>query len=548
MSSARTFREEPAAIVPQFDARIAVIDSEIKALEAQKNELEEEAMPHHRRLKACNDVLAPIRRVPFDIIREIARLTVPRNPSATTKKSPLSLCHVSSAWRRAALSLPELWTSLYVPLFDILSFKRYTLRVVEWFARANGQPCSLYLHFHFASPHEDTAKEAHRIFLQGIRSSIGLIRHLAISADNISDALPSFEKAEWVFERLETLELFSSVGSDYGWILDDRQPDSDVVVPPMDLFKTATKLRSVTIEGGFIQTRGAQKLLPWSQLTAVALTEWLRVDDWAEIMESCPQMQRGYFHVAATWMPTISQPKHVLTHLEELRLRVLYCSPSIIELVDAYDLPKLRVLSLEHDGDEDSMEWDLSHPPPANEIPAFKTLETLSFSDVWQETAPLYVLEMLAEGTNLRKIEINDIVASDVYQALFKAMSFHQANPVLPRLSTLHLTAKKKVTDWAVFVEMVRSRCFDVPLDWQTLKELEVIIEQSFRSRERKIIPAIRLLKEALKSCEDAGLAMRIGDNRDFRLRRANSGALILNGWRPWFSFTGWDYSEQICR
>ncbi|KAJ3500649.1 hypothetical protein NLJ89_g9703 [Agrocybe chaxingu] len=168
---------------------------------------------------------------------------------------------------------PELWTTLYAPLFGILSFKRYTLRVVEWLARANGQPC-----------------------------------------DSIFDVLPSFEKAEWVFERLETLELFSSVGSGYGWILDDKQPDLDVVVLPMALFKTATRLRSITIE-----------------------CEWLRIEDRAKIMDPYPQMQQGYFRIASELTPTRSQPKHVLTHLGELRLRVLYCSPSIVESVEVYD-------------------------------------------------------------------------------------------------------------------------------------------------------------------------------------------------------------------
>ncbi|CAA7270399.1 unnamed protein product [Cyclocybe aegerita] len=534
LCAALAFREEPSITVPEFDARIATLEARMKELETQKKALEEEAEPYRRKLKACDAVLAPIRRVPFDILREIVRLTLPRWPSASTKQGPLALCRVSSAFRRATLSLPELWTTLHMVLEEVLSFHRYITRVEKWFKRARGKPCSLYTHFHFPPQHVKIAKNAYAIFLNGVRSSVACIRHLGISAKFVADALVCFEKAGWMLPNLETLELRSGEMSDAEWAMDERPPDPTVVIPSMELFKTANSLHSVTIDGDFVRTLGGRGLLPWAQMTTIILTEWLRPDDWAEIMSSCPQMQIGRFRIVANWIPESGPPKRTLAHLEELRLCIMYSSASIIDLVDVFHLPKLRILDLQHDIDYGN---EVSEPLPAKDVPAFKTVETLYFADVWQETTPLYVLEMLTEMTNLREVELTDIVSSETYDALFKAMSFNQPIPILPKLSSFSVTATKKVTDWAMFVEMVHSRCFNIVPDLQPLKELKIVIRRRrvLYSRERRPLPAIGDLKAALQACEDTGLALKVADDYDKTwLCQGQPGVNLFHSWSPW--------------
>ncbi|CAA7270413.1 unnamed protein product [Cyclocybe aegerita] len=451
IASALQFREEPSKNVPDFDTKLASLDIELEELRRQKNMLEEEAQPHRRRLNACNAILAPIRRVPFEIIREIARLTLPRHPSATTKRSPLSLCHVSSAWRRAALSLPELWTTLYMVLEDTLSWERYIKRVVEWFGRAQGKPCSFYLHFRFPDQHKPWAKQAYSIFLYNIRSLMIHVRHLGISSDCLGTALPCFKGAAWQLEGLQTLTFYNDTDSFFEWAMGLGEPNPSLVIQPMDLFRTAKNLCSVMMQNDFMQIIGGPLFLPWVQLTNVILDEWLSTHYWMTIMETCLQLRVGHFHLGDRRYPANPHSKRVILCLEELYLEVNHYCPSILNFLILYELPSLRILNLWHEIDDPGA---IPAPPVASEVSALKTVGTLYFQDVWQDVAPIYVLEMVTAATNLRGLELINVVPGETYQALFKAMSFDNPSPILTKLSYFLVEATDQITEWTSFIEM----------------------------------------------------------------------------------------------
>ncbi|CAA7270400.1 unnamed protein product [Cyclocybe aegerita] len=509
--SALALRDEPATAVPQFYAKLATLDAEIHELEKQKSVLQLEAEPHRRKLEACNTLLAPIRRVPFDIIREIARLTLPYQPAANVKNAPLSLCQVSSAWRKAALSLPELWTTLYLVVEDLLSTRRYHQRVVEWFERARGRPVSLYLCFSFQRPHVGSAKHAYGRFLHKLRPSVPQIRHLRIVSKSLKDALPCFENAHWPLDGLESLELHGHDSESMEWMMEDTMDGPQVPFPAMTLFKTATNLRSLTVENDFYFTLGAPELIPWAQLTTVRMTEWLRVADWVKIMKSCPQLRLGQFEVGAEWVDEGTRP--VLAHLEELRLHGMHFEVSMFDLISIFDLPNLRVIDVCHltMGFAD----DIPDPLPANQIPALKTIHNFYFNDFWSKTHPMYVLELITEMTNLRELELTDVMPGTAYQAVFERMLFDEPTPILPNLSRLFVKADKKVKDWTAFIDMVASRSFNTPVGCSPLKVVAVVIEQAWTKRSCKVIPALAKLKEALKGCQEAGLSIMIGDHHN---------------------------------
>ncbi|KAJ3502306.1 hypothetical protein NLJ89_g8949 [Agrocybe chaxingu] len=512
VEKALTLREHPAALISEFDAKLADLDAQVKELEKEKNELEKVALPHRRKLQICDTVLAPIRHVPFDIIREIARSTLPDYPTATTKDAPLSLCQVSSAWRTAALSIPELWTTLYISLKDVLSISRYKRRVIQWFERAKRRPVSLFIYFDFPVTHMETAKQAYGIFLRRIRSHVSQIQHLGVSAETLRDILPCFKDAGWALDGLKTLELQDKEFASLDWATFGTRPEPDVVLPSMDVFKSAASLRSLIIEGDFYMRTGANPLIPWAQLTVVKLTEWLRDGDWVQIMLLCPQIVLGDFQIAAEEVPEVVAPKPVLEHLEELHLLLFDNSISAIDLLNLFLLPKLCMVNLRHENIDDGA----TSLFPAKEVSALQTIERFYFEDVWKKTTPLYVVEMITEMSNLRELELTDVVPGPTYQTLFEAMSFNTMAPILPMLSSLYVVAPKKLTDWSNFVEMVRSRIFNVPAGCQPLSEVRVVIQQSWnRKMRRKVIPAIAGLKESLRACKEAGMRLSIGDNHD---------------------------------
>lgn len=75
----------------------------------------------------CDSLLSLVRRVPVELWRDIFVhcLSTHRNPTISYSEAPLLLTHVCSLWRSIALTTPQLWTRIYIPIF-------YTVRDPIW--------------------------------------------------------------------------------------------------------------------------------------------------------------------------------------------------------------------------------------------------------------------------------------------------------------------------------------------------------------------------------------------------------------------------------
>lgn len=62
--------------------------------------------------------MAPIRRIPVDVIRKIflSCLSQEHNAIVDVAECPFVLTHVCSSWRRIALDTTALWTSIHIPI------------------------------------------------------------------------------------------------------------------------------------------------------------------------------------------------------------------------------------------------------------------------------------------------------------------------------------------------------------------------------------------------------------------------------------------------
>ncbi len=80
-------------------------------LTEQHTELESEISRHHA-------LMAPIRRLPVDIIQEIFVRCLPTLHDAiiSTRECPILLTRICSGWRHIALRTAELWASIHVPI------------------------------------------------------------------------------------------------------------------------------------------------------------------------------------------------------------------------------------------------------------------------------------------------------------------------------------------------------------------------------------------------------------------------------------------------
>lgn len=148
----------------ETNAKIRHLEDLIQELKQKKAEIEQSINRYSR-------ILAPIRRVPPDILHTIFehRLPTHRNPNMGSSECSVLLTRVCSTWRSLLLASPCLWARIHIPFLtegsvyseypghpafssdevsDILQLRCHAAR--EWLSRSGD--CSLSISISFASP------------------------------------------------------------------------------------------------------------------------------------------------------------------------------------------------------------------------------------------------------------------------------------------------------------------------------------------------------------------------------------------------------------
>ncbi|KAF9553709.1 hypothetical protein CPC08DRAFT_645270, partial [Agrocybe pediades] len=100
--------------VRESHKELSRVEAEMQQLEERMERLKEEKKSIQRDLELYSCILAPIRRLPFDMLEEIflrCLSTDDTRPSTLTdiEEAPLLLMQVCRTWRQACLSCPRLW-------------------------------------------------------------------------------------------------------------------------------------------------------------------------------------------------------------------------------------------------------------------------------------------------------------------------------------------------------------------------------------------------------------------------------------------------------
>ncbi|CAA7270433.1 unnamed protein product [Cyclocybe aegerita] len=465
MESARALKEEPERMVPELEKKLEDVAARLEDLKRMQVELMEDAEVQRTMLQGCCRVLAPIRRVPLDILCEIARHLLPSVPSAKITEAPLSLSHVSSAWRMAVLSSAELWSKLNVYIPSATHLPRSAEGIRKWFERARGRPLDLSLHLHFPMGRPRGRRLLN--FLLAMSDITPRFRRFSLSVPEFADFLPHLVEIPWTFPQLESLSISSTTGQFY------NEDYLDIVVPPVLMFNSATNLRTLEVSKVFATIPGSHLIMPWARLTSVELTEGLPLLEWIRVMVLCEQMTSGDFLVRDSEEDDLdiakSQPKYTHPNVETLKVTILYTHPLIVELLSLFNLPRLHSLTVAH---EEAIE-DYPDGPP-NLFPEFSNLQYLSLSDCIP-TANL--IAILRETTNLHTFEFNSSSSFAYPDPLYCAMSLRASPAILSKLAVFKLLLPDcwdPEYDLTLLISMVESRYLAVPSGLSPLQELSL--------------------------------------------------------------------------
>ena len=96
---------------------ISIVDAEIEQIEGILNSLKQKRVHIQESIDDFNTILAPVRRLSTDVLGVIFShcLATHRNSVMSASEAPILLTQICHDWRSIALSIPRLWSSLYIP-------------------------------------------------------------------------------------------------------------------------------------------------------------------------------------------------------------------------------------------------------------------------------------------------------------------------------------------------------------------------------------------------------------------------------------------------
>ncbi|KAJ7222863.1 hypothetical protein B0H12DRAFT_292912 [Mycena haematopus] len=214
--------------------------------------------------ESCRCILAPLRRIPRDILTLIFLLSTPPVSEARNLPwyqslycTPWTLGHVSRRWRAVALTSPALWSSIIIRDMDDEKSAPYSLLMLEaQLTRSGTSPLDIV--FDYDPENDESGSDVAGDALNA------LARH-SLRWKSLYITSSQFSSLSSVRGRLPLLEKLSVWGRD-----DEGTQDGNSPPPPADHFLFAPRLRSVEVDAGF-----PFFAVPWAQLTTYeALGPW----------------------------------------------------------------------------------------------------------------------------------------------------------------------------------------------------------------------------------------------------------------------------------
>ncbi|KAJ7120710.1 hypothetical protein C8R43DRAFT_1136652 [Mycena crocata] len=141
----RTGHTPTAAGSKDIQSEIAALSMELAHLETLIRDLSARRAEIQESIEIKQALVAPVRRIPDDILRDIFLACLPthRNAVMSTREAPLILCRICSTWRALASATPQIWASLHIHIDFTVANEGRTRATVQWLERAAACPLAL---------------------------------------------------------------------------------------------------------------------------------------------------------------------------------------------------------------------------------------------------------------------------------------------------------------------------------------------------------------------------------------------------------------------
>ena len=98
---------------------LSIIDVEIEQIDGILNSFKQKQAHIQNSIDNCIAILTPVHYLPMDVLGAIFYhcLATHWHPIMSSSEAPILLTHICHNWRLIALSIPQLWSRFYIPLF-----------------------------------------------------------------------------------------------------------------------------------------------------------------------------------------------------------------------------------------------------------------------------------------------------------------------------------------------------------------------------------------------------------------------------------------------
>jgi len=440
--------------------------------------------------------------LPQDIIREIASYSLPEFPWPTSLRPPLSLCHLSSAWRHTVQSSPEFWSTLFVRTPNDGNHPRLLNQIIEWFRRAKNRPLSFFLSLEFYGPDGGKLERSqYEIFLVQLSPIVARTRHLGLSSKNMEILLEylSSTSLQWNVDVLDSFDIASN------WL--DGIPPSSLArqsTPIVDLFKDARRLRHVSIHGYFFNDNILHRKLvfPLSNLTTIVIGELLDDVDWDYLIQTCPRVRYcDVFLNMSSFDPPRSYGRLSRPDLQILRLGAVHRHYGLVTQIESLELPSLHTLHL-----YEQFIDALLMSPQAFDFQHFHCLRSLILSCGWVDGVD-GMIQLFQRTVNVEELTL--LASYKIPNSLFQAISYTATNRILPRLTSLRVHISFRTFDADTLGDMIKSRSVGEPVGCERLQHLAVALDLGKKDSGR----LTNALQEVLMPYSAAGLSLNLTES-----------------------------------